>query len=182
MGLLWIMHSADFHCPQKKSLSASPKRIVEACFPRVCELCWFSILRVCVRAWIISNTAASASELGLGQIYSRVLVHWNLSGRKWEKEQAKGLAQGMRLVPVLWNKMSVKNTRPKYIGHKEHLEQTQPLYCDACFAVTYSCKPNIQPVLPAFLKYLPCVSLPEIYCGTLQETNKRYYVSLHWGS
>lgn len=48
--------------------------------------------------------------------YSPVPISLNLQGEEVGKEKGKREAQGMRLVPVLWREMSVKNTRPKYVG------------------------------------------------------------------
>jgi len=40
-----------------------------------------------------------------------------LWGEEVGKEKEKRRAQGMRLEPVLWHEMSVKNASPKYVSH-----------------------------------------------------------------
>jgi len=50
-------------------------------------------------------------------MYCLVLVSWNLLGEEVGKGISSREDQGVRLVPILWHWMSVKNTSPKYIGH-----------------------------------------------------------------
>jgi hypothetical protein len=77
-------------------------------------------------------------------------------GKTKEKEGAV-----MRLVPVLWRETSV-NTSSKYIGRKNSSSRhsqsrmNDEYFCtDGSRLVLYPLQVNTQPILPAFVKYLP---------------------------
>jgi hypothetical protein len=61
--------------------------------------------------------------------------------------------------------MSVKNTSPKYIGHyniRSRHSHSDCSYTDSNGRVIYPCQANSHHILPAFVKYLPSLYVPEL--------------------